>query len=248
MSTKKEKNNNGSRWIILIIVLVFVSSIVINEIMAVKNQSIENIMASDGEKLVLLTKDNCLECDKMKTVLENIHTEKGMEIDTVNVDKLSDNALDELLSYSDLIDTKVLPAVLHISLGTVIGSYTGEADYDMVMNFTFVFKQITVSQYIELAGESEEHFIYIGRPTCGYCVQSTPWSKLISYQLDKDIYYINIDEETDSDLKLLAEKTNDVYSGATPLFLVVKDNTIIRYKEGAGSYTALSVFFQETSK
>ncbi|HHT38722.1 MAG TPA: thioredoxin family protein [Mollicutes bacterium] len=105
------------------------------------------------------------------------------------------------------------------------------------------FNKIKVSEFADIIKEEEVHFIYIGRPTCGYCVQSEPWTKRISSEMEKEVYYINIDEETSEDLEILADLTDDIYRGATPLFLVTKNGEIVDYKEGAGNYESLREFF-----
>ena len=61
--------------------------------------------------------------------------------------------------------------------------------------------------------------------------------------MEKEVYYINIDEETSEDLEILADLTDDIYRGATPLFLVTKNGEIVDYKEGAGNYESLREFF-----
>ena len=137
-----------------------------------------------------------------------------------------------------------MPTILHVSAGAIIGSYTKEADYDSVVSFTNVYKNIHVSDYIEMSKDDNTHFVYIGRPTCDYCLLSQPLTKRISYEMNKDIYYINIDNETSTDLKLLAEVTDGIYKGATPLFIIVKAGKIIDSQEGAGSYDMLSSFFK----
>ena len=255
MKNKKNKSNAGAIWSIVIFSFVIICSIFITEIMAAKDKEIENIsfdrykneLSGENEKLVLLTKNDCEKCDDMSIVLKDIKAEGATDVYSINVDDLSSKNLNALLESSDLIEEGVFPTVLHISAGGLIGSYKEDADYNDIIDFMYVLKPITVSQYIELAKEDVEHFVYIGRPTCSYCVQSLPWSKRISRDLDKDMYYIDIDEETEASLELLAETTEQIYKGSTPLFLITKNNKIVKYKEGAGSYSALSAFFNGTS-
>ena len=102
------------------------------------------------------------------------------------------------------------------------------------------FNKIKVSEFADIIKEEEVHFIYIGRPTCGYCVQSEPWTAFSS-EMEKEVYYINIDEETSEDLEIY-RSYDDIYRGATPLFLVTK-MVIVDYKEGAGNYESLREFF-----
>lgn len=256
MKKKQNKSGSAGKWIVLIFVVVIVCSILITELMASNNKIIKSInvedyissISGDDEKLILLTEDDCSKCDDMKKVLQDIKADNNIDVYSINVDELSDDALEKLKESSDLVDENILPTVLHISAGEIIGSYTEGVDYDDVMAFISPFKQITVDQYVELINDDEKYFVYIGRPTCHYCVQSMPWTKRISYDLDKDIYYIDIDKETSGDLSLLAKETDDIYSGATPLFLIVENGKVIDYQEGAGSYDSLSAFFNETSE
>lgn len=254
MFNKKNNNSSNSKWIIIIFSVVLICSIFVTEIMASKEKQIEEIgvnrfineLSGDNEKLVYIKENDCDKCEDMTKVLERVKSIGLFEVFTINIDKLSNNDYEKLLSSTDLIDESKIPSVLHISAGGIIGNYTGEASYNKLMAFTDIFEEITVKQYIELAKEDIEHFIYIGRPTCSYCVQSEPWSKRIIKEMEKTLYYVNIDEETETDLKLLEETTNGIYKGSTPLFLITKNNKIVKYKEGAGTYTALKEFFNGT--
>lgn len=109
---------------------------------------------------------------------------------------------------------------------------------------TEVIKSITVSQFIEMKKQATKNYIYVGRPTCGYCVQSEPWTKKIAANAKITVYYVNIDNETTSSLSTLATATDGLYDGSTPLFLVMENNKILGSKIGAGSYEDLNAFFQ----
>jgi predicted bacteriocin transport accessory protein len=247
MKNKNNQSSSSTKWIIIVFILVIFCSIFITELMSRDTKKTNDLIAKEGERLILLTKNDCAKCEDMDKVLQQINTNDGIEVYSINIDELSKSDFNDLLKTSDLIDENVIPTVLHVSAGAVIGSYTASANYNSIIDFMYVYKPLTVSQYVELVKEDKEHYIYIGRPTCGYCVQSMPWSKRIARELSKDIYYINIDSESASDLELLAESTNDIYRGATPLFLVTKNNKIVRYVEGAKSYDDLNAFFNGTS-
>jgi predicted bacteriocin transport accessory protein len=254
MKIKEKNSNTGTKWIILVFVLVLISSIVITEIINNYNKRVQEIsvsqltseVATQNEKLVLLTKNDCPKCDEMKKVIEQFKAE-GMTAYTINVDKLSNSDQDKLIAKSSLIKTNELPSVLHISGGEIIGNYTGNANYDDISDFMAVFKKITVAQYLDLAKENVDHYIYIGRPTCPHCVNIMPVLKRIAYDTGKDIYYINTDAETSNGLQTLASATQ-VYDGSTPLFMVVKNNTVLRNQAGEDTYDNLKAFFEGSNQ
>lgn len=251
----EKKKSMSSRIIVGIFATVFILSIFITEIMAANGNQIQSIdmtsyksnLEAGEESLVLLTKNDCTKCDTMLETLKDIKND-GLNVYTINVDELSEGSLDDLLDSSDLINDKDLPSVIHLSAGAVIGTYTGEANYNDIMSFYKSFDVINVAKFLEMYKEDQEYFVYVGRPTCGYCVQSEPLTKRVAYELNKEIYHINIDEETSSDLQKLAEATEGVYKGATPLFMVVKNGKVVDYKEGAGSYSELLSFFKDVNK
>jgi predicted bacteriocin transport accessory protein len=252
MKNKNSKSSTSTKWIVIIFAAVLILSVVITEILAADDSKM-NIssyikeLSSENESLILLSNDKCTECNQINKVLEKIQTNEKISVYELNVEDLNKDDLDVLLKSSDLIDTDNLPMVLHMSAGAIIGAYTEEVNYDDLLAFAKVYKEITVKEYLELVKEDEENFIYIGRPTCGYCVKSQPLSKRISYEMNKDIYYINIDEETASDLKLLETETNGIYRGSTPLFMITKNGEIVNSQEGARSYTDLNSFFNGTN-
>jgi predicted bacteriocin transport accessory protein len=254
MKNKDKNSNAGTKWIILVFALVLISSIVITEIINDYNKKVQEISVSQlaneltiqNEKLVLLTKNDCPKCDELKKIMEKFKAD-GTTVYTINVDKLSNSDLNALTAKSSLIKTNELPSVLHLSGGEIIGSYTGKANYNDIVDFMTVFKKITVAQYLDLAKEDVDHYIYIGRPTCSHCVSIMPVLKRIVYDTGKDIYYINTDAETSNSLQTLAS-TTQVYDGSTPLFMVVKNNAVLRNHAGGDTYDNLKAFFEGTNQ
>lgn len=254
MENEKKKNKN-IKWAVLVAAFVIICNIAITELTTEKPKELENItytrykeeLAEEGTKLILLNSNNCSECDSMNEVLKQIINEQDLEAYSIDIDELSDTELSDLTSSITMNDASRFPLLLHINDGAVIDSYEGDAIYDDILTFASRIKPITVNQYIELMKEDVEIFVYIGRPTCSYCVKSEPWLKSISYEMGKDIFYINIDEISESDHGLLADITKGIYRQATPLFIISKGNEIIDYLEGAGSFADLNNFFRQTN-
>ncbi len=247
---KKKKSN--TKWIIGVIAIVFISSIIINELIASSLRGVSYIDVDDyltklttgEEALVLLVEDECSKCDDMIDVLTKV--KKGnVSTYIIDMDKLSTDEIKKLDESSSLIDKDVIPSILHLSAGEVIGNYTKEANYNDIMSFWEVFDTINVEKFENIYAKDEENYVYIGRPTCPHCVTSAPWTKRRSFETGKIVYYINTDEEKPSDLQKLTTITEGIYRGATPLFMKVKNGKVVDYKEGAGSYSDLAEFFKE---
>lgn len=255
MTKKKQNKMSGSTWAIIICAVILICSITITEIMASNNNKLtdisiatyQSLVLSDTEKLVLLYKNDSTESDKMRDSLEEIKekTIPAVEAYAINLDNLSTDDLAVIAKSATGID-KNHPAIIHMGGGAVIGSYSEKTDVTSISNWMERFTKISVKEYLTIAAKDEESYIYIGRPTCSHCVASMPLLKRIIATLGKPIYYINIDNETSTDLSTLATATNNIYNGSTPLFMVVKNGTILRNQAGSDTYANLTAFFTGT--
>ena len=247
---KKKKN---TKWIVIgAIAIVFICSIVINELVMASLWKVTSIDVDDylarlttgEEMLVLLTEDKCSKCDDMMDVLTKVKKD-NIPAYMINIDELSTEEMEKLTESSSLINEDVMPSILHLSAGNVIGNYTGKANYNDIVSFWEVFDKINITEFESIYAKDEESYIYIGRPTCSACVASAPWAKRIASEMEKTIYYINTDEVMTSDLQKIATLTEGAFKGSTPTYIKVKNGKVIKSKEGAGSYTDLSEFFKE---
>ena len=109
------------------------------------------------------------------------------------------------------------------------------SDYDVSE-----FKEIK-AQDIAKESKGKNIIIYVGRPTCGYCVQYVPVLKEVQGKYKYKTYYIDIAKILDFESStggILDEDANDIMQkidkefmkenwGATPLTLVVKDSKLV---------------------
>ena len=107
------------------------------------------------------------------------------------------------------------------------------------------YNNIKVSDYVSLLDQNGTHFIYIGRPTCSYCISSQPKTSKVAQELGITINYINTDAESDTTLSLLNEKTEGIYDGSTPIFIVIKDGKILDNHVGDATYEDFYEFFNK---
>ena len=106
------------------------------------------------------------------------------------------------------------------------GSNTGtdEQEYDVSM-----FTEITAEQLINLYNGEEKALIYIGRPTCGYCVAFLPTLQQAQEELGYKTYYYDISNVTDEDYAAITG-LNDFMAenfGYTPMVIVVQNGQIL---------------------
>lgn len=109
------------------------------------------------------------------------------------------------------------------------------SDYDVSE-----FKEIK-AQDIAKESKGKNIIIYVGRSTCGYCVQYVPILKEVQGKYNYKTYYIDIAKILDFESStggILDEDANDIMQkidkdfmkenwGATPLTLVVKDSKLV---------------------
>ena len=127
---------------------------------------------------------------------------------------------------------------------------TTSADYDVS-----AFKEIS-AQDIKKASKGKSILIYVGRSSCGYCVQYVPILKEIQEKYNSyTTYYIDIakildfsgtggilDEEADEIMLNLDKDFMDSNWGATPLTLLVKDSKLVDSIVGYVDASSLETF------
>lgn len=119
------------------------------------------------------------------------------------------------------------------------------ADYDISS-----FKQVTATELYEEVKSSNYTVVYIGRPTCSYCVKFLPIMKQAQEEFNFTTLYLDIREVIDFTNNKIADQTAydtisayDSYVsenfGATPMVLVFKDG---KYVNGTVGYQELSTY------
>ena len=103
-------------------------------------------------------------------------------------------------------------------------------DYDVSM-----FQEITVDDLVNLYNGEEKSLIYIGRPTCGYCVAFLPSLQQAQKDFGYQTYYYDIDKVTDEAYATITG-LNDFMAnnfGYTPMVIVVQNGQILS-ADGSG--------------
>lgn len=117
-----------------------------------------------------------------------------------------------------------------------------EVEYDVSS-----FKAINGQEFIDAYRGSELKVIYIGRKTCGYCVQFVPVLKQAQKELGFTPLYLDISTITSSDAEAIMELDSyfEENFGYTPMTVLVKDNKIVAEQIGALGYDDLVSFLKE---
>lgn len=120
------------------------------------------------------------------------------------------------------------------------GSGNGQtADYDISR-----FTEINADQVVELFNGEEKSFIYIGRPTCGYCVKFLPSINKAIDELNFKAYYYNtdnLDEETYYKLAGLNDWMGENF-GSTPMVIVVQGGKIVSAEDNGEGWVGYSEY------
>lgn len=97
------------------------------------------------------------------------------------------------------------------------------------------YKKIKVVDYLEYYAGSEAKIVLLGYPECPFCQIVEPILQNLSYEYDIEINYLNTNDFTEEDEKLLLESDEYFQENegfGTPLLLIVKDNKIIDKVDG----------------
>lgn len=118
-------------------------------------------------------------------------------------------------------------------------------EYDVSM-----MNSVDMDELIKLFDSKDTQVVYIGRSTCGYCVQFLPALKKAQKEYGYKTNYLNISEVSESDAEKLLEKDNDEKFleenyGATPMVLLVKDGKLQDTWVGYSEYNEFAQFLEE---
>ena len=114
--------------------------------------------------------------------------------------------------------------------GTSTNTGTEDNEYDVSM-----FTEISAEELVNLFYSEEKSLIYIGRPTCGYCVAFLPSLQQAQKELGYQTYYYDISNVTDDQYNAITG-LNDFMAnnfGYTPMVIVVQGGQILS-ADGSG--------------
>lgn len=104
---------------------------------------------------------------------------------------------------------------------------------------------IGLDEYLDIIKEDGYHLMFIGRDTCGYCVQFKDSINESLEDYDYDVYYLNLDNLTSEDIEKLYTTdeffTDNEGNWGTPLTFLYKDGKrIAEIKEYVDTDTLIS--------
>ena len=118
-------------------------------------------------------------------------------------------------------------------------------EYDVSM-----FDEITTDDLEDVANSDTPQVVYIGRSTCGYCVQFLPSLQKAQSEYGYTTKYLDLTKITEDGEKELLTYDNDDKEleenyGATPQVLIFKDGELVDVSIGYLEYDALASFLEE---
>ncbi len=108
-------------------------------------------------------------------------------------------------------------------------------------------KEISVSDYINLYNEEDkDYLVLISKPSCEYCKLATPILENIIYEENVSINYLNPDNFSEDDNRLLISSDSYFAEGyGTPLLLIVGNHSIKDKIEGLVDKATYLEFMKE---
>ena len=118
-------------------------------------------------------------------------------------------------------------------------------EYDVSM-----FDTVDSNKVVDLFDSEKTQVIYIGRSTCGYCVQFLPVLQKAQEDYGYTTKYLDITTVTTEGQNALLAKDNDekfleTNYGATPVVLLVKDGKLVDGWVGYAEYDTFASFLEE---
>jgi predicted bacteriocin transport accessory protein len=116
----------------------------------------------------------------------------------------------------------ILGLVFIIGFSILVSNLTGPEEAKLP-----VFKTITYAEYEQLFDDTKKGlvFVYVGRPTCSYCVKIQPLLKTLEEEENMVFNYLNTDEMTAEEINTKISTTTAAFAGewGTPTLLAIID-------------------------
>lgn len=128
---------------------------------------------------------------------------------------------------------------------TEISTEEPNTEYDVSM-----FDTVDTTKVVELFESEETQVVYIGRSTCGFCVQFLPSLQQAQKDYGYKTKYLDVTTVTEDGQKAILAKDNDekfleTNFGSTPMVILVKDGKLVDGWVGYAEYEKFANFLEE---
>ena len=130
--------------------------------------------------------------------------------------------------------------------GTTVSDTNTEEEESQAYDVS-IFKSITSSEFVDAFNGDEKQIIYMGRPTCGYCVKFLPNLQKAQEELKYETLYLDVsavDESGVEEIRGLDQFFEENY-GSTPIVVIVEKGKVVDYLVGYTDYDTLKEFLEK---
>ncbi len=139
--------------------------------------------------------------------------------------------------------------MLIVSLGDPSDSKTATASNSEDESYSYdtsMFKEISADEYFEELKKDELQVVYMGRPTCGYCIRFLPNLQQAQKEYGYTTLYIDTDEITSDDLtKVLSTMGLEISTFGTPTTVLIKNGEVIDKQIGYSEYSTFASMLEK---
>lgn len=150
-----------------------------------------------------------------------------------------------------ILVTLIVKGTNNNSTSSSSGNTTGTSEEETLGEYDVsMFDTLTTSEALEQIKDGKKHIVYIGRSTCGYCVQFLPNLQKAQEEYGYKTIYINLEEMTSDDQeKILTVDNDEKYIeenlGYTPMVLIFEDGKLKEGWVGYSEYDQFASFLEE---
>ena len=114
-------------------------------------------------------------------------------------------------------------------------------EYDVSM-----FNEVDLDEYKEELNKDELNVVYIGRSTCGYCVQFLPILQQAQADYNYTTLYVDTDKISNDDLTAILDTMEiDISTFGTPTTAILKNGEVIDVQIGYVDYSSFVSMLEE---
>lgn len=205
------------------------------------NEYLNLYSSKNNLEFLYLADTSCMNCDKYETNLLKLKSDLSIKIKKLEINNLNQSDLKKIENTSELFkDGIVLPTLISIQSGKVIGEINGVKEYSALKKFVddtkkttnYSFNIISVDKFVSLLSSKEKVIIYIGNSNDIKCSEYSKLLNNVSNKLNLKVNYLNtVDINSEEDWNKLKNADNMFKKNwFVPVTIIVKNGKIKSYK------------------
>lgn len=259
---------NKKIYLALAVVVIFLVAVFFltrdtsdSNLIVIDSQRLTQLLENEENAFVYIGTPGCPVCVEFEPILEATLESLEQEIYYFNIDEARAADEDQTFALLESLAIESVPTIIYLEAGQVRDKIVGILPTLQLTNFlSGIFAErvpdnedelaesrlvvIGNQRLAEILEEEGRTFVYVGRPTCRFCLQLEPILEEVLTTLDQELYYFNIDEAQLEGGQKTTELLELLEIATVPTLLLLESGNIEEVLLGVQTAEQLKDFFE----